>query len=110
MRRSRICDPALHREANELQAFVFSVRRVRRVTQGKAHSFILHGSTPPESYQVTAAQHRLSFYLQKDVGRIVQAHDQRSASDHVVRVGEGDEQYGGQVMDQHDHEILVWEK
>lgn len=40
----------------------------------------------------------------------MQAHDQRSASDHVVRVGEGDEQYGGQVVDQHDHEILVLEK
>lgn len=53
---------------------------------------------------------RINFYLQKDVGRIVQAHDQRSASDHVVGVGEGDEQYGGQVMDQHDHEILELEK
>lgn len=52
----------------------------------------------------------MNFYLQKDVGHIVQAHDQRSASDHVVRVGEDDEQYGGQVMDQHDHEILVLEK
>lgn len=40
----------------------------------------------------------------------MQTHDQRPGSDHVVCVGEGDEQYGGQVMDQHDHKILVLEK
>lgn len=89
------------------QASAFSVRRVRRVTQDKAYSFILHDSTSAESYQV---KQQINFYLQKDVGRVVQAHDQRSAPDHVVRVGEGDEQNGGQVMDQHDHEILVLDK
>lgn len=75
--------------------------------QGKACSSILRGSTSAQSHQVKDG---INFYLQKDVGRIVQAHDQRSASDHVVSVGEGDEQYGGQVMDQHDHEILGLEK
>lgn len=107
MSRIRICHPALHKEANELQVFVLSVRRVRPVTRDKVYSCILHDSTAPESHQVKL---RISVYLQKDVRRIVQAHDQRSASDHVVCVGEGDEQYGGQVMDQHDHEILGWEK
>lgn len=75
------------------------------MTWGKACSSFLHDSTSAH-----LVKDWINFYLQKDVGRIVQAHDQRSASDHVVGVGEGDEQYGGQVMDQHDHEILELEK
>lgn len=50
--------------------------------------------------------HQRVLYLKKDVGRIMQTHDQCASSYHVVGIGECDEQYGGQVVDKHDHEIL----
>lgn len=37
-------------------------------------------------------------------------HDHSAYSQHVVTVGEGDESYGGQVMDKHDEEILSEDK
>lgn len=45
-------------------------------------------------------------YLKEDIRGIVQTHDHCASSYHVVSVGECDEQYGGQVVDEHDHEIL----
>lgn len=34
-------------------------------------------------------------------------HDQSTSSEHVVAIGDCDEEYGGQVVDKHDHEILT---
>lgn len=48
-------------------------------------------------------------YLKEDIRGIVQTHDHCASSYHVVSVGECDEQYGGQVVDEHDHEILPLE-
>lgn len=50
--------------------------------------------------------HHRVLYLKEDVGCIVHTHDQSASSKHVVGVGECDEQYGGQVVDKHDEEIL----
>lgn len=45
-------------------------------------------------------------HLYQHVGRVVEAHDQRSHPGHVVHVGEGDEGDGCQVVQEHDQEIL----
>lgn len=55
---------------------------------------------------VSPSFHSGVHYLKEDIRGIVQTHDHRARSDHVVRVGKRDEQYGGQVVDEHDHEIL----
>ncbi|TNN38471.1 hypothetical protein EYF80_051373 [Liparis tanakae] len=43
----------------------------------------------------------------EDVGRVVHAHDQRARPQHVVGVGHGDEEDGGQVVDEHEDEVLA---
>lgn len=53
-----------------------------------------------------ASGHGGVHYLKEDIRCIVQTHDHCASSYHVVSVGECDEQYGGQVVDEHDHEIL----
>lgn len=45
-------------------------------------------------------------YLKEDIRGIVQTHHHGASSYHVVGVGKRDEQYGGQVVDEHDHKIL----
>lgn len=45
-------------------------------------------------------------HLYQHVGRVVEAHDQRSHPGHVVHVGEGDEGDGCQVVQEHDQKIL----
>lgn len=44
--------------------------------------------------------------LEQEVGGVVDAHDEAADSRHVVDVGEADEADGGQVMDEHDEEVL----
>lgn len=46
------------------------------------------------------------FYLKEDIWCIVHTHDHSPSSEHVVGIGECDEDYGGQVVDKHDDEIL----
>lgn len=48
----------------------------------------------------------LTFYLEEDVGGVVHTHDQSARPQHVVGVGERDEDDGGQVVEQHDQKIL----
>lgn len=45
-------------------------------------------------------------HLQQEVGGVVDAHDQAAHSRHIVDVGEADEADGGQVVDEHDEEVL----
>jgi dolichyl-phosphate-mannose--protein O-mannosyl transferase len=49
----------------------------------------------------------LAIYLQEDVCGVMHTHDQGSHPQHVVSVGERDERDGGEMVDQHNVEILT---
>lgn len=45
-------------------------------------------------------------YLQQDVRGVVNTHDQTSHTQHVIYIREADQAYGGQMMNEHNEEIL----
>lgn len=75
------------------------VRRANSVSPPPAHYYHYY-------YRHLTPNRRRVPYLEEDVGRVVHAHDQRADPQHVVGVGEGDEEDGGEVVDEHDDEVL----
>lgn len=45
-------------------------------------------------------------YLQQEVRGVVNTHDQTSDTQHVIYIREADQAYGGQMMNEHNEEIL----